>query len=86
MPYVEVWVDPVEVCTPCAECERRDEADEQRASDIEEVIREWHFAKSRGNYEHFERLLISLNGPAWDRAIYGDRTGGPATRERERRA
>lgn len=83
MPYVEVWVDEIEVRGPCAKCERRAEEDEQKASEIEEVIREWHLAKSRGDFEHFERLLISLDRVAWDRTIYGDRFARPVTQSPE---
>ena len=68
MPYVQVWVDAIEVCEPCEECRRREE---EEVSAVEEIIREWHFAKSRGDYEHFERLLMRTDSQAWHKAVYG---------------
>ena len=56
MPYVEVWVDESDVCGPCEECAERDRQEDDLVS---EIVREWYFRKSRGDYEGFEEFLNS---------------------------
>ena len=77
MPKVEVWVD--DICEPCRECERREEKDE---GVLVEILREWHFAKSRGDYEIFEQFLVAQGRGAWREVVYGPHNFSNGIRKR----
>ena len=71
MPFVEVgrvWVDEEDVCPPCEECAARNAAEDAA---IPEIMREWLFAKERGDYERFERFLQAVDPSEWQTIFYG---------------